>query len=354
MLHQVNDTSRVSILVVVPGNKLDELGIEHDTSVSVEDRGAEVTFEISGDKRFIGVSKESLHLTFTHLLDVGADLFVGGFLVQLGSQVNNRDINGWDTEGHTGELSNEGWDDLGDGLGGTSGRGDDVARSGTSSTPVLARRRVDNGLGGSHGVNSGHEGHFDIELVVDGLDHRGKSIGCARGTGDEVLRSIVVALVDTHDNGLGVILGRGRVDNLLGSSINDRLGLFLGKEDTGGLANVVSTEGAPANFLGVAASGGLDLLSVKDKEVSIDLNGLLSLSVDGVVLVLVSHVVGGGRTGVDSLQVAGLVFHHDTGDKTSNAAESVNSHSSAHGHGSIVGDCVEGGSREATGKQSLS
>lgn len=346
MLHQVNDTARVSVFVIIPSNKLDKFGVEHDTGIGIEDGGSEVTFEVGGDKRLVGVSKESLHVTFGHLLNVCADFFVGGFLGKSGSQVDDGDINGRHTESHTGKLSDKRRDDLGDGLGGSSGGRDDVARGGTSSTPVLSGRGVDNSLSGGHGMDSGHEGHFDFELVVDSLDHGGKSVGGTRSTRDEVFGSIVVTLVDTHDNGLGVILGRGGVDNLLGSSIDDGLGSLLGEEDTGGLADVVGSEGSPTDFLGVAASGGLDLLSVKDKEVSVDFYGLLGLSVDGVVLVLVRHVVGGGRSGVDTLQFAAFIFHHDTGHKTSDASESVDSHAGGHGHGGIIGGGLQGGSGE--------
>ena len=142
--------------------------------------------------------------------------------------------------------------------------------------------------------------------------------------------------------------GRSRVDNLLGSTIKDSLGGFLGEEDTGGFADVVSSKGSPANFLRITASGSLDLVSVEDKEVSINFDGSLGLSVDGIVLVLVGHVVGGGRSGVDSLELASFVFLHDTGDETSNTSESVDSHSSgSHGHGGIIAGSLKGKSREA-------
>mmetsp|Transcript_19479 Transcript_19479/g.40112 ORF Transcript_19479/g.40112 Transcript_19479/m.40112 type:complete len:372 (-) Transcript_19479:39-1154(-) len=352
MLHQVNDTSRVTVFVIVPGNKLDEVRVEHDTGIGIEDGRAEVTFEISGDKRLVRVSKESLLASFGVGLDVGADFFVGGGLLNSAGQVNNGDIDGRNTESHTGDLSDKGRNDLGDGNSGSGGGGDDVTRGGTSSTPVLAGRRVNNGLGGGHGVDSGHEGFLNLELVVDGLNHRGKSVGGARGARDEILRSVVVSLVDTHDNGLRVILGRGGVDDLLGSSIKDGLGLFLGEEDSGGLADVVGSEGTPADLLGVTASGSLDLLSVKDKEVSVNLDGLLGFSVDGIVLVLVRHVFRGGRSGVDGLKIASIIFHDDTGHKTSNTSESVDSHTGGgHGHGGIVVGGLEGKSREgASGK----
>merc|ERR1719327_1851019 len=230
VLHQVNNTSRVSVLVVVPGNKLDEVGVEHDTGIGVEDGRSKASLEIGGDKRLVGGSQESLLDSLGAGLDVGADLFVGGGLLELAGQVNNGNINGRHTESHTGDLALEGRNDLGDGLGGTGGGRNDVARGSTSSTPVLSGGGVNNGLGGGHGVDGGHEGFLDDEFVVDGLDHRGKSVGGARGARDEVLASVVDFLVDTHDNGLGVVLGRGGVDDLLGTSVEDGLGLFLGEE----------------------------------------------------------------------------------------------------------------------------
>mmetsp|Transcript_17365 Transcript_17365/g.31439 ORF Transcript_17365/g.31439 Transcript_17365/m.31439 type:complete len:222 (-) Transcript_17365:71-736(-) len=198
-------------------------------------------------------------------------------------------------------------------------------------------------------MDGGHECLRDFELIMDGLDHRGKSVGGTGRTGDEVLGSIVLTLVDTHDNGLGVILGRGRVDDLLGTSIDDGLGGLLGEEDAGGFADVVGSEGTPANFLGVAAAGGLDLLAVQDKEVSIDLDSSLGNTVDGIILVLVGHVVGGGRSGVDGAELDVIVFHHDTGYKTSDTSESVNTHTGGHGHGGSIGGGLEGSTREGVG-----
>jgi hypothetical protein len=43
----VANLPRISIFVIVPGDKLDELRVEHDTSIGIEDGRAEVTFKIS-------------------------------------------------------------------------------------------------------------------------------------------------------------------------------------------------------------------------------------------------------------------------------------------------------------------
>ena len=353
MLHEVNNTARVAPLVVVPGDELDEVGVEHDTGIGIEDGGAGVGLEVGGDEGLVAVSKDTLHLTLGLGLDGGADLLVGGGLGEAGGEVDDGDVDGGDTEGHAGELALELGDDLGDGLGGTGRGGDDVAGGGTATAPVLAGGGVDDGLGGGHGVNGSHEGLLNAELVVDGLDHGGETVGGARGARDEVLGAIVGLVVDADDNGEGVILGGGGVDDLLGATVDDGLGLLLGEEDAGGLADVVSVEGTPADLLGVAAAGGLDLLAVEDKEVAVDLDGSLGDAVDGVVLVLVGHVVGGGGTGVDGVEVSVIVIHDDAGDETADTAETVDAHAGGHGGGGTVGGGLQGGAGEAVGQSHI-
>ena len=50
VLHEVDDTSRVSPLVVVPSDKLDEAVVEHDSGSGIEDRGPDVGLEVGGDE----------------------------------------------------------------------------------------------------------------------------------------------------------------------------------------------------------------------------------------------------------------------------------------------------------------
>ena len=53
---------------------------------------------------------------------------------------------------------------------------------------------------------------------------------------------------------LGIVLGGGRGDNLLGTAVDDGLGGLLSEEDAGGLADAVSAEGAPPGLVGVTAA----------------------------------------------------------------------------------------------------
>merc|ERR1712087_696966 len=116
VLHQVNNTARVSPFVIVPGNTLDEAWVKHNSGTGIEDGGDGVTLVVSRYKRLVRVSKESLHVTPRSLLDLSADFFVSGFLCKFACKINNRNINGGNTEGHSGKLSLQGGDNLGYGM----------------------------------------------------------------------------------------------------------------------------------------------------------------------------------------------------------------------------------------------
>ena len=73
---------------------------------------------------------------------------------------------------------------------------------------------------------------------------------------------------------------------------------FLGEKDARGLADAVGAEGVPPDLLGVAAA-------------------------DGVVLALVGRAVGGGRPGVDGVELDVAVLQHDTGDGMADTPEGV-------------------------------
>jgi hypothetical protein len=49
----------VTPLVVVPGDKLDEVGVKGDTSLGIEDGGVVVTVKIGGDDLVLSVAENS-------------------------------------------------------------------------------------------------------------------------------------------------------------------------------------------------------------------------------------------------------------------------------------------------------
>ncbi len=87
------------------------------------------------------------------------------------------------------KLAVERRNDLADGLGGTSGRGNDVVADGTSTTPILVRRTIDGLLCRCGRVDGGHETLNDTEVVVDDLGEGCKAVGGAGRVGNLIRKS---------------------------------------------------------------------------------------------------------------------------------------------------------------------
>jgi len=282
----------VAPLVVVPGNELDEVGVQGDTGLGIENGGVVITVQVAGDDLVLGVAKDTLELVLGGFLDNSFDFLVGGGLLDTAGQVDNGDVGGGHTHGHTGELAVKGRNDLADSLGGTGGGGDDVLGRSTATTPVLGGGTIDGLLGGSVGVDGGHETLNETEVVVDDLGEGSQAVGGARGIGKDLDVGLVGGVVDTHDEHRG-IGGRSRDDDLLGTTLQVKLSLLLGGEDTGGLDDVVGTGLAPGDGGGVTLREEGDLLAVDGQTFTSNLNGTLELAVGAVIA---EHVgLDGGR-----------------------------------------------------------
>lgn len=274
----------IAPLVVVPGDELDEVGVQGDTGLGIEDGGVVVTVQVGGDNVIVGVAEDALELTLGGGLDDLLDLVVGGGLLEAAGQVDHGDVGGGHTHGHTGELAVERGDDLADGLGGTGGAGDDVLGRSAATTPVLSGRTVDGLLGSGVGVDGGHQTLNETELVVDDLGKGSQAVGGARGIGEDVDVGLVLVVVDTHDEHRGISRG-GRDDDLLGATLQVGGGLLGGGEDTGGLDDVGGTGLLPGDGGGVTLGIEADLLAVDNQAGgAIDLDGALELTVGAVIL----------------------------------------------------------------------
>jgi len=250
VLDQLDNTVGVTDLVIVPGNELDEGVGESNTSLGIKDGGVGVAKEVGRDNLVLGVGQNSLQVVLGSGLEGSLDLVVGGRLGQTSSQVDNRDIGSGDTEGHTGQLAVQVRDDLADSLGSSGGGGDDVGTSATSTAPVLARGAVNSLLGGSGGVNSGHQSLSDSKVVVNDLGERGQAVGGARSVRHNIVLGLVSIQVDTADEH-GGISRRSRDDDLLGTTLQVKGSLLDGGEDTSGLDNVGGTSLTPLDVLGL-------------------------------------------------------------------------------------------------------
>jgi len=297
--------------------------VKEDTGSGIEDGGAGVTNEISGDNLVLSVTNNTLKRTLSGSLDNLLNVIVRSSLLETDSQVNNGDIDGGDTEGKTGELTVELGDDLTDSLGSTGGGGDNVTRGGTATSPVLVGRTVDGLLGGSDGVDSGHQTLNDTEVVVDDLGKGSQTVGGARSVRDDLEVRSVLVLVDTDDEH-GSVSRRSRDDNLLGTTLQVSRGLLGGGENTGGLNNVVGTGLTPRNGSGITLAKDGDLLAIND-DVRVIVGDLtLVLAVGRVVLEHVSSVLNVNEGIVDSDNSNLGVLEGVSENNTADSAETVN------------------------------
>lgn len=132
----------------------------------------------------------------------------------------------------------------------------------------------------------------DHEVVVDDLRDGGKAVGGARGVGDNVGLGLVFLVVDSEDVEGSVILGRGRNDNLLGSS-SEVLGCsFGGEEFSGGFTNSGDSKLSPRDFGGIGFGVESDFLSVNENAVVPEFNFMVESKMGGVVLQEVLEVLG--------------------------------------------------------------
>jgi len=59
---QIEESVGVAPFVIVPGNQLNEVGVEGDTGLGIEDGASAVTNKVLGDDFFISVSEDTLKI----------------------------------------------------------------------------------------------------------------------------------------------------------------------------------------------------------------------------------------------------------------------------------------------------
>lgn len=288
--------------------------------------------EILGDDWVITVFHDTFHWAIGSLLDSVADFIPGGFLLEFDGQINNGDVGGWNSEGHTCELAVEFWDDLSDSLGGTSGGWNNIWAVGSSTSWVLDGSSINSGVGSSSSVNGGHETLLNSESIVDNLGKWSKAVGSAGSVGDDGLRWVVVFVVDTEDVHWGIVLGWSSEDNLLGTTFQVEVTLLLGKENTGGFTNVISAGFTPFDVDWVSLAVDFYELTINNEAVVlfINLNSSWESSVDTVVLEEILKIAELLVWSIDSFDNSLIFLSHESRseDESSNSAESVDTHGS--------------------------
>ena len=332
---KIDKSVGVSPLVIVPGDDFDEFWGKLDTSLGVEDGGEWASNEVLGDNFLIGPAENSLKSTLGGLLHLVANFFVSSFFLQSYGKIDDRDVGGWDSESHTSEFSVKLWDNLTNSLGGTSGGWDNVASSSSTGSPVFTSLgwSIDGELVHGNGVNSGHETLINTVVVVEDLGDWGEAVGGARSVGNNGHVRGIKVVVDTNDEDWAGILWWGGKNDFLGTSLDVQITFLLSKENTSGLANVISADGSPCNL------GWVSLVEDFD-EVSVDLDTTIALlnsswesSVDRVVLKEIAEVIEAHERIVDGHALGNIFVSEESGseNKSTDSSESVDSHSnSAH------------------------
>lgn len=105
VVDEVDDTVRVAPLVIVPRDELDKVAIEGDTSLGVKDAAATVSDKIRGDDSVLGVTQDAVEGSLRGSLDGLLDLLVGGGTLEADGEIDDRDVDGGHTEGHSSELA---------------------------------------------------------------------------------------------------------------------------------------------------------------------------------------------------------------------------------------------------------
>ncbi|KNC31455.1 hypothetical protein FF38_07402 [Lucilia cuprina] len=231
-------------------------------------------------------------------------------------------VGGGDTESHTSEFAVQSRDNFTDSLGGTSGGRNDVLGSTTAISPQFARGTVNGLLGGSGGVDSGHETFNDFPVVVDNLGQGSQAVGGAGGVGDDLHVGGVGIQVDTAYEH-GGISRWSRDDDLLGTTLEVSGGLVDGGEDTSGFDNVFSTSAGPVDVGRVAFAENGDLLTVDNQFAIFSSYGALETTVGRIEFEQVNHVVNIDEGIVDSNN-GGTLVDGGTQNQTANTTETVN------------------------------
>ncbi len=347
---QVDDAVRITPLIVVPADELEEALLAGQVVLlrgeAVVDRGAVVVDEVGRDKLLAAISENALEIGLGGLLEQAVDLLDGAVAGRGEGQVHDGDIEGRDPEGHTGELALGLGQDFADRLGRAGGRGDDIDRGRASAAPVFLGNAVDGLLSRGGRMDRGHETAVDADaLLHEHMNEGGEAVGRAGGVRyDDVLRGIVLVLVDAHDEGRDLF---GLVGALRGGGDDDPLrpgfevapGLLVA-EEARGLDDVLDAELGPGQiFKFLLGHDALDLVAVHDEGVGLGqrwialLRGNIGLhtAVDRVVLELVGEILGVGRDidhgdDIDLILPEQALLYQGLENEAADSTKSVNSY----------------------------
>lgn len=259
-----------------------------------------------------------------------ADLLVGGSFVESDGEVNNTDVDSWNSEGHSSKLSSNLWEDETYSLSSTSGGWDDVLATSSAESPVLLVWSINLVLTSSNGVDCGHKTLLDSPVVVEHFGKWCKAVGCAGGVGHDLLAGVVLFVVNTNNVGRCIILSRCGEDNSLGASLEMTTCKLLCKENTSGLTDDVYTLSSPWDFTSFHSVGDPDSLAVNSNAIFPCANLGWESAVSTIVLEEVLSVFRGGEGIVHSNHTGFAGGNRSAEDEAADSAETINTKTKSH------------------------
>ena len=182
----------------------------------------------------------------------GVDLLGGHGLLQLHREVDHGAVGGGNAGGEAVETALELGEHEGHGTGGTGGGGDH-RHGGSAGAAQILMGKIEDLLVVGVGVDGVHVAALDAEVLQQHLGEGSQAVGGAGGVRDDVVHlGVVLVVVDAHDDGDVLVLGRAGNDDLLGAGIQVLLGQLAGLEDAGGLHDDVDPQLAPGQVRRIA------------------------------------------------------------------------------------------------------
>ena len=188
--------------------------------------------------------------------------------------------------------------------------------------PQLPREGIHGLLGGSDGMDGGHESLHDAEVVMDNLGQAGQIVGGTGGVADYLEGVVILFMVHTHHKH-GSIGRRRRDDDLLGATLQVSPSLLHGSKDPSGLHHVLSTSITPLDVGGISLLEDGDGLSIDDELPILCLGCAVELAVGGIILEHVDHVVKVNEGVIDGDDVHIARIKSSPGDQAPDAAKSI-------------------------------
>ncbi|EJX01618.1 glyceraldehyde-3-phosphate dehydrogenase [gut metagenome] len=293
MSDEIEYLVRVTNFIVIPRYNLNECICQSDTSLSIEDRSVSIAEEVRRNYSVFSVTENTSEFAFRSFLHCSADFCVSSRLSEVNCQVNYRYVQSRNTHRHTSQLTVQFRDNLTYSLSSTCRRRDDVARSSTTTTPVLQRWTVYSLLSCSSRVYSSHQTICDTPFVVQYLSDRSQAVSSTRSVRNELSTLNVSVFVNTANEHRSVVLRRSRHNYVLSTSFDVSLSLFLSQEETCRFNYVFSFNFVPLQVSWVTFCSYADNVTVNDELVvfNVSFDSTFELAVHSVILEHVSQVI---------------------------------------------------------------